>query len=81
MKFTIILIISIFFISSSHAYDENLKLNRTNVTEFSGEENIKVTRNGMQDFKNRCKELSENYGERFSCPKLIDEMINNGETF
>ena len=36
---------------------------------------------GMQDFKNRCKELSENYGERFSCPKLIDEMINNGETF
>ena len=36
---------------------------------------------GMEDFKNRCKELSENYGERFSCPKLIDEMINNGETF
>ena len=36
---------------------------------------------GMQDFKNRCEELSENYGERFSCPKLIDEMINNGETF
>ena len=36
---------------------------------------------GMQDFKKRCKELSENYGERFSCPKLIDEMINNGETF
>jgi len=36
---------------------------------------------GMQNFKNRCEELSENYGERFSCPKLIDEMINNGETF
>ena len=36
---------------------------------------------GMENFKNRCKELSENYGERFSCPKLIDEMINNGETF
>ena len=36
---------------------------------------------GMEDFKNRCKQLSENYGERFSCPKLIDEMINNGETF
>ena len=36
---------------------------------------------GFEDFKNRCKELSENYGERFSCPKLIDEMINNGETF
>ena len=36
---------------------------------------------GMQDFKKRCEELSENYGERFSCPKLIDEMINNGETF
>ena len=36
---------------------------------------------GMEYFKNRCKELSENYGERFSCPKLIDEMINNGETF
>ena len=36
---------------------------------------------GMEDFKNRCKELSENYGERSSCPKLIDEMINNGETF
>jgi len=36
---------------------------------------------GMQNFKNRCEELSENYGERFSCPKLIDEMINDGETF
>ena len=52
IKYIIILIASIFFISSSHAYDESIKLNRTNVTEYSGEENIKVTLNGMQDFKN-----------------------------
>ena len=26
-------------------------------------------------------ELSDKYGNRFSCPKLIDEMINNGDTF
>ena len=43
IKYIIILIASIFFISSSHAYDESIKLNRTNITEYSGEENIKVT--------------------------------------
>jgi S1-C subfamily serine protease len=52
MRYIFILIASIFFISSSHAYDESIKLNRTNITEYSGEENIKVTLNGMQDFKN-----------------------------
>lgn len=36
---------------------------------------------GLQKFKNRCHELSEKYGKRFSCPKLIDEMIYNEETF
>ena len=36
---------------------------------------------GFQEFKNRCKELSDNYGKRFSCPRLIDKMIKNGQTF
>ena len=36
---------------------------------------------GIQKFRNRAQELSDHYGDRFSCPKLIDEMINNGETF
>jgi len=52
MRFILLLIISFFLIFPSYAYDESLKLNRTNVTEYSGEENIKVTLNGMQDFKN-----------------------------
>ena len=76
MKFTIILIISIFFISSSHAYDENLKLNRTNVTEFSGEENIKVTRNGMQDFK-KINKANKKYSEFEKYATLTSQKFKN----
>ena len=36
---------------------------------------------GIREFKKRSQELSENYGDRFSCPQLIDEMINDGKTF
>ena len=40
-----------------------------------------VNNYGFKEFKNRSQELSDKYGNRFSCPKLIDEMINNGDTF
>ena len=40
-----------------------------------------VNNYGILEFKNRSEELYDKYGERFSCPKLIDEMIKNGETF
>jgi 3-hydroxyacyl-CoA dehydrogenase/enoyl-CoA hydratase/3-hydroxybutyryl-CoA epimerase len=40
-----------------------------------------VNNYGIREFKNRSEELFDKYGARFSCPKLIDEMIKNGETF
>jgi len=74
IKYIIILIVSIFFISSSHAYDESIKLNRTNVTEYSGEENIKVTRNGMHDFK-KIKKDNKKYIEIRNYVKLTSQKF------
>ena len=74
IKYIIILIASIFFISSSHAYDESIKLNRTNITEYSGEENIKVTLNGMQDFKT-IKKANKKYSAVEKYVKLTSQKF------
>lgn len=36
---------------------------------------------GLTAFANRCSELAELYGERFSVPSILQEKINNNEKF
>ena len=36
---------------------------------------------GINNFKTRAKDLSNIYGERFSPPRLLDEMIEKGDVF
>ena len=36
---------------------------------------------GLEKFKARCDELADAYGERFSCPAIVDEKIAAGELF
>ena len=36
---------------------------------------------GVIAFRDRTKELAEKYGERFSPPKLLEEMAESGKTF
>jgi 3-hydroxyacyl-CoA dehydrogenase/enoyl-CoA hydratase/3-hydroxybutyryl-CoA epimerase len=36
---------------------------------------------GLINFRNRSQELADKYGERFSPPKLLNQMSEKGETF
>ena len=36
---------------------------------------------GLKQFRVRARDLSKQYGKRFSPPKLIDQMIEKGQTF
>ena len=36
---------------------------------------------GLINFRNRCQELADKYGKRFTPPKLLDQMVEKGETF
>ena len=36
---------------------------------------------GLEQFKARCAELAEKYGERFNCPAIVDQKIAAGELF
>ena len=36
---------------------------------------------GLENFKQRCAELEQDYGERFKCPTIIDEYIAAGKGF
>ncbi|QFU75274.1 3-hydroxyacyl-CoA dehydrogenase [Halioglobus maricola] len=36
---------------------------------------------GLENFQQRCAELAEQYGERFTCPAIVAEKIASGETF
>ena len=36
---------------------------------------------GLINFRNRANELADKYGERFNTPKLLEKMVENGETF
>ena len=36
---------------------------------------------GLQNFADRCAELSEKYGDRFDCPQIVKDKIAAGELF
>ena len=36
---------------------------------------------GLINFQNRCQELADKYGKRFTPPELLDQMVEKGETF
>ena len=51
MKLILSLALSIFFIFPSYAYDEKIKLNRTDSKIISGETKIKVSLSNMLNFR------------------------------
>ena len=51
MRFILLLIISFFLIFPSYAYDEKIKLNRTNIDADSKKETIKINLNEMLDLR------------------------------
>jgi len=60
MRFILLLIISFFLIFPSYAYDEKIKLNRTNIDTDSKTETIKVNLNEMLDLR-EIKKASKKY--------------------
>jgi len=69
MRFILLLIFSFFLIFPSYAYDEKIKLNRTNIDTDSKKETIKVSLNKMLDLrkiKKASKKIAsiENYVDR-----------------
>ena len=36
---------------------------------------------GLPEFQARCAELEERYGERFACPQIVSDYIEQGKTF
>ena len=51
MRFTLLLILSFFLIFPSYAYDEKIKLNRTNIDTDSKKETIKINLNEMLNLR------------------------------
>ena len=60
MRFIFSLIISFFFIFPSYAYDEKIKLNRTDIKTDSKKETIKVNLNKMLDLR-EIKKANKKY--------------------
>ena len=56
MRFILLLIISFFLIFPSYAYDEKIKLNRTNINTDSKTETIKVNLSEMLNLREIKKE-------------------------
>ena len=60
MRFILLLILSFFLIFPSYAYDEKIKLNRTNIETDSNKETIKVNLNEMLDLR-KIKKATKKY--------------------
>ena len=60
MRFILLLILSFFLIFPSYAYDEKIKLNRTNIDTDSKKETIKVNLNEMLDLR-KIKKANKKY--------------------
>jgi S1-C subfamily serine protease len=60
MKLILSIVLSIFFIFPSYAYDEKIKLNRTDSKIISGETKIKVSHNNMLNFRN-IKQINKKF--------------------
>ena len=60
MRFILLLILSFFLIFPSYAYDEKIKLNRTNIDTDSKKETIKVNLNEMLDLR-EIKKANKKY--------------------
>ena len=60
MRFILLLILSFFLIFPSYAYDEKIKLNRTNIDTDSSKETIKINLNEMLDLR-EIKKANKKY--------------------
>ena len=60
MKLILSVALSIFFIFPSYAYDEKIKLHRSDSIIISGETKIKVSRNNMLDFR-KIKQINKKF--------------------
>ncbi len=60
MKLIFSIIFSIFFIFPTYAYDEKIKLNRTENKIISGETKIKVSLNNMLNFR-KIKQINKKF--------------------
>ena len=60
MKLILSIALSIFFIFPSYAYDEKIKLNRTDSKIISGETKIKVSLNNMLNFR-KIKQINKKF--------------------
>ena len=60
MRFLLLLIISFFLVFPSYAYDEKIKLNRTNIDTDSSKETIKINLNDMLDLR-EIKKANKKY--------------------
>ena len=60
MKLILSIALSIFFIFPSYAYDEKIKLNRTDSKIISGETKIKVNLNNMLNFR-KIKQINKKF--------------------
>ena len=60
MKLILSVTLSIFFIFPSYAYDEKIKLNRTDSKIISGETKIKVSLNNMLNFR-KIKQINKKF--------------------
>ena len=60
MRFILLLIFSFFLIFPSYAYDEKIKLNRTNIDTVSKKETIKINLNKMLDLR-EIKKANKKY--------------------
>ena len=60
MKLILSITLSIFFIFPSYAYDEKIKLNRTDNKIISGETKIKISLNNMLDFR-KIKKINKKF--------------------
>ena len=60
MKLILSIALLIFFIFPSYAYDEKVKLNRTDNKIISGETKIKVSRNNMLNFR-KIKQINKKF--------------------
>ena len=79
MRFILLLILSFFLIFPSYAYDEKIKLNRTNIETDSKKETIKVNLNEMLNLR-EIKKATKKYASIENYVKVISRKIfKNGD--
>ncbi|MDP7197972.1 MAG: trypsin-like peptidase domain-containing protein [SAR202 cluster bacterium] len=76
MKLILSIALSIFFIFPSYAYDEKIKLNRTDSKIISGETKIKVSLNKMLNFR-KIKQINKKFASIENSVKKTSRKLKN----